>query len=107
MADEDKGSQEQQERSTAQLRQTMGMRRISSRPGGRKAPILLTIIVLIAIAIALLVTLAPWGRAEGAVDAFPPLGEGESAVLFLGDVLLGDAATGTLQRRGYDHPFVT
>jgi len=92
------------QRSTAPARHTMGMRRISSRPGGRKAPILLTIIVLLAIAIAVLLTLLP-GRAKGKVTAFPPLGDGEAAVLFLGDVLLGNTAWDTLEREGYDLPF--
>jgi len=60
--------QDQPKRSTSEVRQTMGMKRISSRPGGRRAPMLLTVIVLAAVAIAVAVALIPGlrGGADGA-----------------------------------------
>lgn len=39
------------------------------------------------------------------VDAFPPLAEGEGAVLFGGDMLLGDAAWGRMKKHGMDWQF--
>jgi len=90
--------------SPSNIRLTMGMQRVSSRPEGRPAPKLLYIVTVLVLGFAVAVAVLPAHRGKP-VDAFPPLADGEAAVLFLGDVLLGNNAAETLAEEGYDYPF--